>query len=56
MPGTAVGLFVIDFIARPFARIFEKWDVFMIVLLLVLYGIVGYVVIKSAFMVDHQKT
>jgi hypothetical protein len=52
MPGTAVGLFIIDFIVRPFARVFEKWpDTIMLVLLLV-YGIIGYIVWKSAFKAD----
>ncbi len=54
MPGTAVGLFMIDFVARPFARIFEKWPEFMIILLLILYGCVGYSVIKSAFLADQR--
>lgn len=49
MPGTAVGLFIIDFIARPFARIVEKWPETMILTLLLVYGCVGYIVIKNAF-------
>ncbi|MBX9668989.1 MAG: hypothetical protein K2X93_15300 [Candidatus Obscuribacterales bacterium] len=56
MPGTAVGLFIIDFVIRPFARVFEKWPVTMLVLLLVLYTIVGYIVVRSAYMPDQQQT
>lgn len=55
MPGTAVGLFIIDFIARPFARVFEKWPDTIMVMLLVVYGIIGYIVWKSAFRVDQQN-
>ncbi|MBX9770749.1 MAG: hypothetical protein K2X29_05230 [Candidatus Obscuribacterales bacterium] len=54
MPGTALGVFVIDFIARPFARIYEKWPVTMVLLLLVVYAIVGYLVIKSAYQTERQ--
>lgn len=49
MPGTAVGLFLIDFIARPFARIFEKMPSVMFCLMLVLYGYIAYIVLKSAW-------
>lgn len=49
MPGTAVGLFLIDFIARPFARIFEKMPMIMFGVLLCLYAYIGYLVLKSAW-------
>jgi hypothetical protein len=54
MPGTALGLFLIDFIVRPFARIYEKWPLAMLLFLLVLYGIIGYIVIRSAYMADKR--
>ena len=52
MPGTAVGILMIDQFVKPFARIFEKWPLAMIFILLILYSIVGYIVIKSAYLAD----
>ncbi|HMY55195.1 MAG TPA: hypothetical protein PLC15_22405 [Candidatus Obscuribacter sp.] len=49
MPGTAVGLFLIDFIVRPFARIYQKMPMVTFAILCVLYGIIAYVVWRSAF-------
>ncbi|MBX3072896.1 hypothetical protein KF707_10020 [Candidatus Obscuribacterales bacterium] len=54
MPGTAIGIFIIDFIARPFARIFEKWPDVMMLILLFVYAIIGYIVWKSAFKGDSE--
>jgi hypothetical protein len=48
MTATA-GLFIVDFIMRPFAKIFEKMPCLMMLLLLLLYGLVGYTVFKSAY-------
>ena len=53
MPGTAVGLFLIDFVFRPFAKIYEKMPIVMLLLCLILYAIVGYVVLKSVYLHDH---
>jgi hypothetical protein len=47
VPGTAVGIFLVDFILRPFARVLEKWSIESLVLLMIVYGIVGYVVVRS---------
>lgn len=47
MPGTAVGLFLIDFIVRPFAKIFEKMPFIMLGMLLLLYGVIAYMVLRS---------
>lgn len=55
MPGTAVGLFLVDFIFRPFARIYEKMPIVMLLLLLLLYGLVGYIVLKSCYVADQQN-
>ncbi len=54
MPGTAVGLFLIDFVFRPFAKIYEKMPLLMLFILLCLYGIIGYIVIKSAYLADQK--
>ncbi|MBI4534101.1 MAG: hypothetical protein HY711_09145 [Candidatus Melainabacteria bacterium] len=54
MPGTAVGLIFIDFIVRPFAKIFEKMPILMIAMLVIFYGIIAYIVLRSAYLVDKQ--
>jgi hypothetical protein len=55
MPGTAVGLFVIDFVARPVAKIYEKMPIVMLLAVLFLYGVIAYFVLKSAFLAsEHQ--
>lgn len=54
MPGTGLGLFLVDFIIKPFARIYEKWPLAMVFFLLVVYGIIGYIVIRSAFLADNR--
>lgn len=55
MPGTAVGLFLVDFIFRPFAKIYEKMPIVMLLLLLLLYGLVGYIVLKSVYVADQHN-
>jgi hypothetical protein len=55
MPGTGVGLFVIDFLVRPFAKIWEKDPIVMLMMCLVLYGIVGYIVVKSVYLTDQHN-
>lgn len=49
MPGAGVGLFLIDFILRPFARIYQKMPMITFVIVCLLYGIIAYVVWRSAF-------
>ena len=49
MPGAACGLFLIDFIARPFAKIYEKIPFLMFLVLAVLYGVIAFFVLKSSF-------
>lgn len=41
------GLFIIDWIVRPFGKIFEKMPVLMLGLLLLLYGYIAYIVFRS---------
>lgn len=57
MPAAAAGLFIIDFVFRPFAKILEKWPHVMIGLVVLLYIIIGYIVIKSVYLgsPDQQK-
>ena len=55
MPGTAVGLIFIDMVVRPFAKIFEKMPLLMLALLVALYAIIAYVVLKSAYQADDGR-
>ncbi len=55
MPGAACGLFLIDFIARPFAKIYEKIPFLMFAVLLLLYGTITYFVLKSSFFNKEYK-
>lgn len=43
-----VGLFTVDFIMRPFAKIFEKMPFVTLVIIVLLYGYIAWVVFKSA--------
>ena len=45
----AAGLFIVDFIMRPFAKIFEKMPFLMMFLLMCLYGFIAYIVFKSVY-------
>ena len=54
MPGAGVGLFFIDFVIRPFAKIFEKMPLLMFLIMLVLYGAIAYVVLKSAWHAEKK--
>ncbi len=54
MPGTAVGIYFIDTFVRPFAKIMEKMPFLMIGFLVILYGIIAYVVLKSAYVADEH--
>lgn len=55
MPGTAVGLFLIDFIVRPFAKIFEKMPFIMLGLLLILYGYIAWMVWRSVLRSENGQ-
>ncbi len=55
MPAAAAGLFIIDFVFRPFAKIFEKWPMVMLLLVIVLYAIIGYIVVKSVYFNAEQQ-
>lgn len=54
MPGTAVGLFYIDFVARPFAKIFEKMPLLMFFVMVLLYGYIAYLVLRSAYKAENN--
>lgn len=49
----AADLFIVDFLLRPFAKIWEKMPHIEMLLLIVLYGIIGYIVYRSAF--KHEE-
>jgi hypothetical protein len=47
-------IFLIDFICRPFAKIAGKMPFVMMAVLMLIYGIIGYVVFRSAYMSGEQ--
>ena len=47
-------IFLIDFIFRPFAKIYEKMPFMMLVILILIYSVIGYVVFRSAYMSGEQ--
>jgi hypothetical protein len=51
----AANLFIIDVIFRPFAKIIEKMPGLMLVLLLLLYGYIAYLVLRSAYAETTNK-
>ena len=48
------GLFLIDIVLRPFAKILEKMPLLMMVFLIVVYGLVAYTVWKSVLSEQHN--
>lgn len=48
------GLFIVDFLVRPFAKIYQKMPFMIFLIMIVLYGIVGYIVWKSAYKPEEQ--
>lgn len=54
MLSASAGIFLIDFIVRPFAKIAEKMPYVMLLFLLLLYGFVAYVVLKSVYLSDQH--
>ncbi|MBK7745691.1 MAG: hypothetical protein IPP57_02665 [Candidatus Obscuribacter sp.] len=49
MPVTTIGFFAVDFLVRPFARIFQKMPGLTCLIICLLYGAIAYVVWRSAF-------
>lgn len=47
--------FFIDFILRPFAKIFEKMPFLMFAILILLYGYIAYLVLKSAWVAEKNQ-
>ena len=54
MPGTAVGLFWIDVVMRPFAKIWEKDPILTLIMCCMLYAVIGYVVLRSVYVADQH--
>ena len=52
MPG--IGIFIIDFVARPFAKIFEKMPWVMFLIMVLLYGYIAYLVMRSAWQAEKH--
>ncbi|HEY9777840.1 MAG TPA: hypothetical protein V6C81_29030 [Planktothrix sp.] len=48
------GIYFIDTFLKPFAKIYEKNPLIMLLIVLVLYSIIGYVVLKSAYLSENS--
>ena len=55
MPGTAVGLFWIDVVMRPFAKIWEKDPILALIVCCMLYAVIGYIVLRSVYVADQHQ-
>ena len=54
MPAAAADIFFVDFLCRPFVKIVEKMPLIMLLILFLLYGVISYFLLRSAYMADHQ--
>jgi hypothetical protein len=52
MPSAASGLLLIDILIRPFCKLGVKFPIIGLLALMILYGFIGYMVLKSAYMVE----
>lgn len=50
----AADIFVIDYFIRPFAKIGEKMPIVALLSICILYGIIGYIVLKSVYLADQK--
>ncbi len=50
----ATDIIFIDRCITPFAKIFEKMPIVMMLILFLLYGTIAYFLLRSAYMTDHQ--
>ena len=50
----SAGLFVLDYLCRPFAKILEKMPLLMVVILFCIYAPIAYQLLRSAYLADQQ--
>lgn len=50
----AADLFLVDFVLRPFAKIYEKMPHVEMAILILVYSIIGYIVYRSAYKAEEQ--
>lgn len=53
MPGTAVGIFWIDSLCKPAIKNLLAHPILTLLLVSVIYGYVGYLAVKNAYLSDH---
>jgi len=54
MFAASADIFLIDFIFRPFAKIYEKMPLVMLLIVIILYCLIGYTVLKSAYLAHEH--
>lgn len=53
MFSASADIFLIDYIFKPFAKIYEKMPLVMLLIVIILYSAIGYYVLKSAYVSEH---
>lgn len=54
MLGTGIGIFWIDFILKPGTKELLKHPSVLVLAVCILYGYVGYIVLKSTYLSDNR--
>jgi len=53
MPSAASGLILVDMLIRPFYKLAVKFPIIGLFFLMIIYGSIGYAVLKSAYLSEH---
>lgn len=53
MIAASADIWFIDYIFRPFAKIYEKMPLVMLLIVMIMYGIIGYFVLRSAYVSEQ---
>jgi len=51
--GASTGIMVLDYILRPFLKIVMKFPIIGLICLCLVYGVIGYHALKSAYLADQ---
>jgi hypothetical protein len=54
MLSASADIWFIDYIFRPFAKIYEKMPLVMLLIVMILYSIIGYFVLRSAYVAEEH--
>ncbi len=54
MLSASADIFIIDYIVKPFAKTYEKMPLVMLLIIIILYSLIGYFVLRSAYVADEH--